>query len=343
VTFLSSNPYILSEGEAPLLGWMDPDEAREWVRKNKQREYTSKLMSPSEAVRKFIKDGSYVAFGGFGHVRVSMVIVHEIVRQNIKNLIYAAKTAVHDIDVLIAAGCVSRVEVAYAFGHELRGLSPAGRRAVEKGEVEVVSEWSNAAFEWRFKAAAMGLPFIPARVIAGTDTFKKSSSKIIRDPFSNKPIVLIPACYPDVAVIHVHKADIYGNAQILGHTIMDFELARAAKRLIITTEEIVHTEELRRQPYQTTIPFFLVDAVVEQPFGSHPGNMPYIYAFDEEHFAEYLSLTMTKEGALQYLQKYIYGVEDFWEYLERIGGYRKLKYLMDLEKKRAEPIYPWVE
>jgi 3-oxoacid CoA-transferase subunit A/glutaconate CoA-transferase subunit A len=112
--------------------------------------------------------------------------VHEIIRQNVKNLIHAAKTAVHDIDFLIAAGRVSKVEVAYAFGHELRGLSPECRRAVETGEVEVVSEWGNAAFEWRFKATAMGLPFIPARVIAGTDTFKKSSSKITRDPFSNK-------------------------------------------------------------------------------------------------------------------------------------------------------------
>jgi len=333
---------VLESGEAPLLCWMDPDEAREWVRNNKSREMRPKLMSPSEAVSKFIKSGSYIAFGGFGHVRVPMVIIYEMIRQNVKNLTVAAKTAVHDVDILIAAGCVRRIEVAYAFGHELRGLSPASRRAVESGEVEVVSEWSNAAFQWRFKAAAMGLPFIPARILAGTDTFKKSSAKIVRDPYSGKPIVLIPACYPDVAVIHVHKADIYGNAQILGHTVEDFELARAAKRLIITTEKIVPTEEIRNEPDRTTIPYFLVDAVVEQPFGSHPCNMPYLYASDEEHLAEYLRLTRTKEGTEEYLNKYVYGVKDFWEYLEKVGGMRKLKYLMDLEAFRAEPVYPWV-
>jgi len=332
---------IIDEGEAPLLAWMDPDEAREWVRKNKRRELIDKRMSVDEAVRKYIKDGSYIAFGGFGHVRVPMVVIYEIIRQGVKDLTIAAKTAVHDIDVLIAAGSVKRVEVAYAFGHELRGLSPAGRRAVEAGEVEVVSEWSNAGFQWRFKAAAMGLPFIPTRIMAGTDTFKKSSTKMIKDPYSGKPIILIPACYPDVAVIHVHRADKYGNAQIDGHLIEDYELARAAKRLIITTEEIVSTEEIRREPWRTSIPYILVDAVIEQRYGSHPCNMPLMYASDEEHIAEYLRLTRTREGAREYFDKYVYSVQDFWEYLELVGGIRKMKYLEDIEHFKAEPIFPW--
>ncbi|MEZ0290498.1 MAG: CoA-transferase [Sulfolobales archaeon] len=336
------NVEVIAEGEAPLLCWMDPDDAREWFRENKSREMRDKLMEPSEAVNRFIRNGSYIAFGGFGHVRVPMVLIYEMIRQGVRDLTIGAKTAVHDIDILIAAGSVSRVEVAYAFGHELRGLSPAGRRAVESGKVKIVSEWSNAAFQWRFKAAAMGLPFIPTRIMMGTDTFRKSSAKVIRDPYSGKPVLLIPACYPDVAVIHVHRADRYGNAQILGHVIEDFELARAAKRLIITAEEIVSTEKIREEPHRTTIPYFLVDAVIEQPFGSHPCNMPYLYASDEEHMAEYLNLTRTEEGVREYLNKYVYGVRDFWEYLERVGGLKKLKYLMDLERGRAKPVYPWV-
>jgi len=121
-----------------------------------------KVTDLHEAISKFVHDGSYIAMGGFGHVRVPMAAIYEIIRQKKRNLMVSGKTAVHDLDVLIAADCVSKVEVAYSFGHELRGLSPASRRAVETGRVKVVTEWSNAALQWRFKAAS-GLPWIPAR------------------------------------------------------------------------------------------------------------------------------------------------------------------------------------
>lgn len=334
---------VLEEGEAPLLAWHDPDEMREWFLNNKSKDLVDKTMDINEAVSKFVRDGAYIAFGGFGHVRVSMCAIYEIIRQGRKGLTIAAKTAVHDIDVLIASGVVDKVEVAYAFGHELRGLSPASRRAVEEGKVRVLSEWSNAAFQWRFKAAAMGLPFLPARIMLGTDTLKKSSAKVVRDPFTGKPICLIPACYPDVVFIHVHRADKYGNAQIDGNVVEDLELARAAKRLIVTTEEIVPTDRIRSEPWRTTIPYFLVDAVVEQPWGSHPCNMPLLYYHDEEHLAEYLRLTRTEEGVKEYFDKYVYGVKDFWGYLELVGGARKLNYLERLEQQRARLIIPWVE
>jgi acyl CoA:acetate/3-ketoacid CoA transferase alpha subunit len=152
---------ILKEGHGELVGWHDPDEHRQWVRENKSRELKDKRMTVSEAVEKFVHDGDFIACGGFGHVRIPMALIYEIIRQGKRNLTMAGKTAVHDIDILIGAGCVSRVEVAYAFGHELRGLSPAGRRAVETGKCKVVAEISNAGYQWRFLAAAMGLPFIP--------------------------------------------------------------------------------------------------------------------------------------------------------------------------------------
>lgn len=283
---------ILDEGEGELLAWYDPDEHRKWIAK-KPRDLIDKRMTIKEAVSKFVHDGDYIAIGGFGHIRVPMAAIYEIIRQKKRNLTMAGKTAVHDSDILIAAGCVSKIEVAYAFGHELRGLSPASRRAVETGKCKVASEWSNAAFQWRFLAAAMGLPFIPTRVLLGTDMFKKSSAKVVKDPFSGKPICLVPACFPDVVFIHVHRCDIYGNAQIDGIIVEDFELARAAKRLIITTEEIIDNEKIREEPWKTVIPYFLVDAVVEVPFGAHPCNMPYLYYFDEEHIGEWLRVSKT--------------------------------------------------
>lgn len=332
---------IISEGQGELLGWRDPEEHRKWVLENKSSEMFDKSMSMSDAVSKFLNSGDYIASGGFGQVRVSMAAMQEIVRQGVDDLIVGGKTATHDLDFLIAAGCVDKVEVAYSFGHELRGLSPASRRAVEGGEVEVATEWSNAGLQWRFKAAASGVPFIPGYIMAGTDTFKYSSAKIVEDPFTERPICLIPACYPDVAFIHVHKCDKYGNAQISDSLVEDFELSRAAKRLIITTEEIVSNEEIRDEPWKTDIPYFYTDAVVEVPYGCHPCNMPNRYYSDEEHMAEYLSLTKTAEGADEYIEKYVLGVEDFEEYLDLVGGVKKLKYLERLEEGRDEYVYPW--
>lgn len=334
---------ILEEGTGQLLGWHDPDENREYVLKNKSRELLDKRMTPKEAIEKFVHDGDFLASGGFGHIRVSMVLIYEIIRQRKRNLAMAGKTAVHDIDILIGSGCVDKVEVAYCFGHELRGLSPAGRRAVESGKCKVVAETSNAGYQWRFLAGMMGLPFIPSRNLLGTDTLKRSSAKVIEDPFSHKPICLIPAAYPDVAVIHTHRCDKYGNAQIDGIIIEDFELARSARKLIITTEEIIDNEEIRDTPYRTTIPFYVVDAVVEMPFGSHPCQMPYQYFFDEHHIGEWLKMSKSDEGAKEYFDKYVYGVKDFEEYLEKAGGVRMLNRLKRVEHLAESMTAPWLK
>jgi acyl CoA:acetate/3-ketoacid CoA transferase alpha subunit len=332
---------VISEGKGKLIGWHDADEARQWVFENKSRELKSKVMTAKEAVEKYVRDGDFVASGGFGHVRVSMAVVYEIIRQRKRDLTLAGKTAVHDCDLLVGSGCVNKVEVAYSFGHELRGLSPASRRMVESGRCNVMAEISNASYQWRFLAGMMGLSFIPSRTMLGTDTLKYSSCKVVTDPFTGKPITLIPAAYPDVAVIHVHSCDRYGNARIEGTTVEDIELSRCARRLILTTEEIVNDTAMQKEPWQTKIPFFVVDAVVEVPYGSHPCQMPGLYYFDEEHIAEWLSLSKTEEGVDQYLKKYVFGVDDFESYLELCGGIRKLNYLKKRENLREPMIAPW--
>ena len=332
---------ILKEGKGELLGWHDPDEARDWVLNNKSRELKDKTMSVEEAVSRFINNGDFIASGGFGHIRVSMAIVYEIIRQEKRNLTMAGKTAVHDLDILVGAGCVNRAEVAYSFGHELRGLSPASRRMVESGQCKVVAETSNAGYQWRFLAAMMGIPFIPSRNLLGTDTGNYSSCKVVKDPFSGKPINLIPAAYPDVAFIHVHRCDIYGNAQIDAILVEDFELSRCARKLIITTEEIIDNEIIRSEPWKTAIPFLVVDAVVEVPYGSHPCEMPGIYYYDEEHIAEWLSLSRTQEGVDEYLNKYVFGTNSFHDYLKLCGGTKKLNYLKNRESLKEPMVAPW--
>ena len=334
---------ITDEGLGKLIGWFDPDENRQWIMKNKSKAFNDKRMNEKEAVKKFVKDRDFIAMGGFGHVRVSMSVIYEIIRQKKRNLTMAGKTAVHDLDLLVGAGCVNNVEVAYSFGHELRGLSPASRRAVETGKCKITGEISNAGYQWRFLAAMMGLSFIPTRVLLGTDTFKQSSAKVIEDPFSKKPICLLPACYPDIGIIHVPRCDKYGNAQIDGIMVEDFELSRAARRVIITTEKIVDNKTIRQEPNKTVIPFYLVDAVVEVPFGAHPCQMPYLYFFDENHISEWLSVSKTDEGVENYLNKYVYYIDDFKQYLKLIGGAKKIEQLRRIEHLEEPMVAPWIE
>lgn len=333
----------LFEGDGELIGWHDPDENRQWIAENKSHDLRDKRMSVAEAVGRFVHDGDFLAMGGFGHIRIPMAVVYEIVRQRRRNLIMAGKTAVHDVDILIGAGCVDRIEVAYAFGHELRGLSPAGRRNVENGRVKVTGEISNAGYQWRFLAGMMGVPFIPTRSMLGTDTLKHSSAKVVQDPWSGKPIALVPAAYPDVAVFHVPRCDMYGNAQIDGIIVEDFELARAARRVIVSAEEVVDTEVIRAEPWRTVIPFFAVDAVCEVRYGAHPTQMSCVYFFDEEHIAEWFVLGKTDEGAQAYFDKYVHGVRDFSEYIELVGGEEKMEYLRQVEQHKAPMRAPWLK
>jgi hypothetical protein len=182
------------------------------------------------------------------------------------------------------------------------------------------------------KAAAMGVPFIPVRSMLGSDTFNYSAAKVVNDPFTGLPVCLLPALILDVGLIHVHRADCYGNAQIDGITGFAFEMARASKRLIISTEEIVPTEQIRQSPDRTIIPYYLVDAVVHAPFGSHPGEMAYCYERDDAVYREWIEASKTADGAQAYLAKYVYAVKNHRGYLELIGEER-LKQLVEQRER----------
>jgi len=312
----------------------DVNAAREFF-KHKSRARTNKLMSVSDAVSRFIHDGDYLASGGFGSVRISTAILHEIVRQRKKKLGMSGHTATHDFQILAAGKCFDRCDIAYVVGLEMRGLSPNARRMMESGEVRV-TEWSNATLGWRYKAAVMGIPFLPARSILGTDVFKHSAAKEIVCPFTGQKLAAIPALFPDVGIIHVHRADVYGNAQIDGISIADYDVARASKRLIVTTERIVSTDEIRRDPSKTIAPYWLTDAVCHVPYGSYPGNMPYEYYSDEAHLAEWLDAEKDQATLDAFLNKYIFGTKDFEEYLALKGGEKRMAELRALEPLRRE-------
>jgi glutaconate CoA-transferase subunit A len=309
---------ILQSGIEPLLQEPDVNAFREHNR-SKPKGLIDKRMTEAEAVTTFIHDGDYIGTELYGTVRCPMSLVNEIVRQGKKDLRVAGQ-GVYELDILLGAHAIKALDHTY-LGLEVYGISSCLRREVESGRTTCV-DWSNAGIAWRFKAAAMGVPFIPVRSMLGTDTLKHSAAKVVECPFTGDPICLLPALILDVGLIHVHRADKYGNAQIDGITGFAFEMARASKRLIISAEEIIDTEVIRAKPDRTIIPYFLVDAVVHAPFGSHPGECCYVYERDEPQIKEWAELSKTEEGAQAYLDKYIRGVSNHQEYLEMIGSER---------------------
>jgi len=320
---------VLDEGVNPLFMDPDPDKARDFFR-GKTRAMIDKRTTVKEAVEKYVHDGCYLAIGGFGANRIPNAIVHEIVRQRRKNLGFLGHTSTHDFQVLAAGKVFNRVDSAYIVGLEARGLSRNARRYMESGEVQV-TEWSNYALAARLRAAANGVSFELTRSMLGTDTLKMSAAKVIECPFTGKKLVAVPALWPDVAAIHVHEADMYGNSVIRGISVADRELARASKRVIITTERLVNNAEIRNDPTATAIPFYMVDAVVEVPYGSYPGNMPYLYFSDEEHLGDWLKAEKDPDEFEKFLDYYIFSVTTFEDYLVRCGGLKRMEALQRLE------------
>jgi glutaconate CoA-transferase subunit A len=313
---------VIAQGEGPLFMDPDADKAREFFR-HKNRALVNKVMTVKEAVDLFVHDGEYLGIGGFGANRIPTAVCHEIVRQKKKNMIFAGHTSTHDFQILSAGEVFNRCDIAYIIGLEARGLSPNARRYMESGKVESC-EWTNYGMAIRLKAGAMGVSFLPGRSLLGTDTFKYSAAKAAKCPFTGQIYTLFPALWPDVSAIHVHEADIYGNARVRGISVADFELVRASKHVIVTCERLIHNEEIRNDPTLTYIPYYLVDAVCEVSYGSYPGNMPYEYFSDEEHLKLWMETERNPEKFKQFLDKYILGTKNFNEYLELCGGIQRI-------------------
>src|SRR5437899_1452789 len=193
---------ILSQGDGELFTDPSANRAREFFA-TKPRSLTDKLTTVADAVTRLVADGDYLAIGGFGSDRLPTAVVHEILRQGKRDLGLAGHTATHDFQILCAGNLtgrgktLTRVDVAYVVGLEARGLSPHARRVLESGEV-ACTEWSNYTLAVRFKAAAMGVPFLPVRSLLGTDTFRHSAARVVACPFTGQKVALVPALYPDV-------------------------------------------------------------------------------------------------------------------------------------------------
>ncbi len=319
---MKPNLRVLAEGTAEY-PFLLPREFRDWVRKNKPREQAPKLMTASDAVGKFVTDGDYLVYECEYLHSGPAALVREVIRQRRKDLWIRGKFTYVDVSLLAAAGCASRADVGYFV------TGPTINHQVSSGELKLY-EYSNVVLTNRLMAAAMGISFISVSSFGGTNGFTHSAAKLITDPYSGDPVVIVPALHPDVALIHAHQADALGNTRIFGTAISPLESALASKRVIVSTEELIDTDEIRRNPGLTTIPYYAVDAVVHTPLGAYPGEMPGLYASDAAHVQEVFAAVAAGDEET-YLRDWVFGVADDAELLDRLVGPERLADL----KRRA--------
>ncbi|MCX5907069.1 MAG: CoA transferase subunit A [Deltaproteobacteria bacterium] len=294
-----------------------------------QENKESKVMSAAEAVRRFVFDGAIVGVGGQTIGRSAMAIFHEIIRQNKKDLTLVGCNLSLCMDMLVGAGRVRRTECGTG-NMERFGTTFAWRKAIEQGKLEN-EDYSHLAMASRFLAGEMGLPFMPTQSLLGTDILARKNAatgkkyEIVANPWNpQEKVVLLPALSPDVAIIHAQRSDEQGNLVIEGFLTHEPEMIRASKAVIVSCEEIVPGEEIRRYPERTTIPYPYVSAVVLQPWGAHPTGVYRYYQHDAGHIQEYQKYAREGGKAFQeYLGKYIFSSASFDEYLEKVGGLRK--------------------
>jgi glutaconate CoA-transferase, subunit A len=274
-----------------------------------------------EELASFVNDGTSVGIGGSTLSRTPMAAIWQLIRAGKKNLSCSRCIISTDGDLLIGSGVSNHIVSSWFAQGILWGLSKVMRHHVEGGSARY-DEWSHMAIGMRFRAGAMGVPFMPMRSMLGSDILKRRpEAKKLDCPFTGERLLLVPALNPDVALIHVQRCDAYGNAQIDGLQFMDIDLAMAANRVILTTERIVSNDQIRRAPDQTKIPFFCVDAIAEVPFGSAPHECYGVYEPMMNHLEAYVQQVNGDpvEGMIKYLDEYVYGPKDWTAFLSMIG------------------------
>jgi glutaconate CoA-transferase subunit A len=288
----------------------------------KDRSLRDKRTSLAEASA-LVKDGDHVAIGGCLYSRTPMAALREILRRRPRHLTLSRNLMCYEGELFIVGGCTEEIITSWMAIGLPWGLSRVLREFVESGRAHM-EEWSHMAMGLRYQAGAMGVPFLPTLSMLGSDLLAETRAKTMVCPFTGAQLCLVPALFPDVAVLHVHRADCFGNAQIDGYPHMDPDIASAASTVILTAEEIVETDVIRRHADRTAIPFFAVDAVVEVPYGAYPHECYGRYEADLEHIGAYARQVAAQGPAAvrEYLNEYVDGPETFDAYLERFGPSR---------------------
>ena len=286
----------------------------------KQRHGGDKFTTIEEAVR-LVKDGDTIAVGGCLFSRTPMALFREVLRQGRRGLTQVRNLTCTEGEFGLVAGATDKVVTSWMSIGLPWGISKILREYAEQGKARF-EEWSHMGIGLRFRAGAMGVPFLPALTMLGSELMAVTGAQTMTCPFTGETLALIPALFPDVALIHVHRADRTGNCQIEGYPHMDPDIVKAATTVLVSAEEIIEEEAIRRHPDRTTIPGFLVDAVVEAPYGSYPHECYGLYEADFGHFDQYVAAIDARGSAAvrDYLDKYVHGPKSHGEYLDLFGA-----------------------
>jgi glutaconate CoA-transferase subunit A len=255
-----------------------------------------------EQAAKLVGNDQIVTIGGTLSQRIPAAMVRELARQGVKGLHLVKASPGFDADVLAAGGCLTSVRAGMVTLEQPFGMAPNFRKAAERGEIDVIENACPAVMA-SLQAAAYGLPFQAVAGFAGSDVPSIAPFAWVKDPFTGNDTLVVPAIRPDWAILHVHEADVRGNARIYGTPVWDRLMSRAAKRVILTAEKIVDTSHFVAQPEMTVVPEIFVEAVVHAPNGAWPTAVFDRYDIDEPAMRHYLDISRTADGFRKYLEE----------------------------------------
>jgi len=297
----------------------------------------NKVMTMKEAIKTCVNDGDTIVIEGFTHL-ICFAAGHEIIRQNIKDLVACRLTPDLIYDQMIAAGCVRKVVFSWA-GNPGVGPLYGLRRAVEKGiprQVEL-EEYTHFGMVARFMAGASKLPFMHLNSFSGSSLPQKNEKiKNVVCPYTGQVFATVPALNPDVAIIHVQRVDEDGNAQIWGLMGVQREAAFASKKVIIVAEELVDRSVIRSDPNRTLIPGMKVNAVVIEPFGAHPSYAQGYYDRDNQFYVDWYAISKDQKNMERYMEEWIHGVSGRKEYIKKLGD--RIVNRLRADKRLAAPV-----
>jgi glutaconate CoA-transferase, subunit A len=272
------------------------------------------LCSLRDAIAANVHDGNTIALEGFTHL-IPHAAAQEVIRQGRRDLTLVRMTPDMAYDWLIGAGCAKKLVFSWG-GNPGVGSLQRFRDAVEKGwphplEIE---EHSHAGMAARYSAGASGLPFGVLRGYVGTDLMEhtKQSISMITCPFTGEELCAVPALNPDVTIIHAQRADRAGNVQICGLIGIQKEAVLAARRSIVTVEEIV--DSLPPTPGAVVLPSWVLSAVCHVPGGAHPSFAMGFSDRDNAFYKAWDAISADREAFTTWIDKHILGTADFAEY-----------------------------
>jgi len=304
---------------------------RKWMEKDKR-------MSAREAVERFVGDGDSMVIANCLY-STPYALLHEVMRQRRRDLTVFQQGGIDELDQLILGKCVSKLIIAYNFRIAGERIETVLERALRRGEVEI-EDYSNYTLLAMLQAGAMGYPFLPVMSgIRESDVCRVerfcAGQKFgeVECPFTGEKVMVVGGRNPDVAVLHVQRADMSGNAQLWGALINTKWACLASDRVIVSCEQIVEEDVVRSSPHLTIVPSFRVCAVVEEPWGAHPSELLGFYDYDMVYRSLLFMQTMSEEGGQAFMDEWVYGVENRQEYLQHYADRFGLKYLNELKAR----------